>query len=78
MCIFAWDDDVGVEVMGRSRLDAKAAYRLRMKYMVVMRSQGYSDREIGMVFRVRRETVNRYLRSMPSHVSERLRAIGLV
>lgn len=71
-----WHDE-GVEVVGRRRLTQTEARRAMIKEMLILRSKGFTDSEIGMKYRYRRETVNRMINSVPDSVRERLHAIGL-
>lgn len=68
----------GVEVVGRKRLTQAEARRAMVKEMLVLRSKGFTDSEIGMKYRYRRETVNRMINSVPQAARERLHAIGLI
>lgn len=71
-------EEEGVEFVGRRRLTQREARRTMIKEMLILRAKGFTDAEIGMKYRYRRETVNRMINSVPDHARERLHAIGLV
>lgn len=77
MVIFERPGAMPVEVMGRDRMMGPEARRFRIRIMIVMRKQGYTDTEIGATFNLCRETVNRLINGAPIHVKERLREVGL-
>jgi hypothetical protein len=67
----------GVEIVGRRRLTKPEARRAMVKEMLILRRAGFTDAEIGLKYRYRRETVNRMINSIPEAQVERLHAIGL-
>lgn len=71
-------DGEGVRVVGRSRLTDKEARRMLIREMIIMRSKGFTDAEIGLKYRYHSCTVNKMINSAPDHVKERLREIRLV
>lgn len=66
-----------VAMDGRNTLTEHHARQMVVMEMIIMRSKGYTDSEIGIKYRYRRETVNRMINSAPDHVKERLRKLSL-
>lgn len=71
-------DGTAVEIVGRRRLTESEARRVVIQEMLILRNKGYTDSEIGLKYRYRRETVNRMINSVPDDVKERLRQVRLV
>lgn len=71
-------DGTTIELVGRRRLTESEARRVVIQEMLILRNKGYTDSEIGLKYRYRRETVNRMINSVPDDVKERLRQVRLV
>lgn len=78
MAWFVRDGDSPVEIVGRSRIDRSAARRMMIKEMIIMKGQGYTYREIGLVYRLSHTRVRSLILDTPPHVCQRLQEIGLV